>query len=48
VLALVQFMLVLDTTVVNVALPSIQRHLGFSSSGLAWVVNAYTLTAAAF
>jgi MFS family permease len=48
VLALVQFMLVLDTTVVNVALPSIQRNLGFSSSGLAWVVHAYTLTAGAF
>jgi EmrB/QacA subfamily drug resistance transporter len=48
VLALVQFMLVLDTTVVNVALPSIQRDLGFSPSGLAWVVNAYSLTAGGF
>jgi EmrB/QacA subfamily drug resistance transporter len=47
-LALVQFMLVLDTTVVNVALPSIQRDLHFSPSGLAWVVNAYTLTAGGF
>ncbi len=34
-------MIVLDVTVVNVALPSIQDDLGFSDSGLAWVVNAY-------
>src|SRR5690349_2649415 len=34
-------MIVLDATVVNVALPSIRADLGFSSSGLAWVVNAY-------
>jgi EmrB/QacA subfamily drug resistance transporter len=45
VLALVQFMLVLDITVVNVALPSIKRDLGFSQSGLAWVVNGYTIMA---
>jgi EmrB/QacA subfamily drug resistance transporter len=45
VLAVVQFMLVLDITVVNVALPSIKTDLGFSQSGLAWVVNAYTLMA---
>jgi EmrB/QacA subfamily drug resistance transporter len=36
-------MIVLDTTVVNVALPSIQRDLGFSASGLAWVMNAYLI-----
>ncbi len=36
-------MIVLDATVVNVALPSIQDDLGFSSSGLAWVVNAYLI-----
>jgi EmrB/QacA subfamily drug resistance transporter len=36
-------MMVLDATVVNVALPSIQRDLGFSQSGLAWVVNAYLI-----
>src|SRR5947208_16789000 len=36
-------MIVLDTTVVNVALPSIQEDLGFSNSGLAWVVNAYLI-----
>jgi EmrB/QacA subfamily drug resistance transporter len=48
VLGLVQFMLVLDVTVVNVALPSIQRDLGFSHSGLAWVVNGYVLMAGGF
>jgi EmrB/QacA subfamily drug resistance transporter len=36
-------MIVLDTTVVNVALPSIQRDLHFSASGLAWVMNAYLI-----
>jgi EmrB/QacA subfamily drug resistance transporter len=36
-------MIVLDVTVVNVALPSIQNDLGFSQSGLAWVVNAYLI-----
>jgi EmrB/QacA subfamily drug resistance transporter len=40
---LAQFMVVLDATIVNVALPSIQRGLHFSSSNLPWVVNAYTL-----
>ncbi len=40
---LAQFMVVLDATVVNVALPSIQRGLHFSASNLQWVVNAYTL-----
>src|SRR3954451_24178473 len=39
VLALIQFMLILDVTVVNVALPHIQSDLGFSRAGLAWVVN---------
>jgi EmrB/QacA subfamily drug resistance transporter len=37
-------MIVLDITVVNVALPSIKRDLGFSQSSLAWVVNAYLIT----
>src|SRR5437588_1764839 len=37
-------MIVLDVTVVNVALPSIQDDLGFSQSTLAWVVNAYLIT----
>jgi EmrB/QacA subfamily drug resistance transporter len=36
-------MIVLDTTIVNVALPAIQDDLGFSSSGLSWVVNAYLI-----
>ncbi|MBV8956765.1 MAG: MFS transporter [Solirubrobacterales bacterium] len=40
---LAQFMVVLDATVVNVALPSIQRGLHFSAANLQWVVNAYTL-----
>ena len=39
-----QLMVVLDTTIVNVALPHIQQGLGFSSSGLSWVLNAYILT----
>src|ERR1700754_4606945 len=38
-----QFMVVLDATIVNVALPAIQSDLGFSDTSLAWVVNAYTL-----
>ena len=37
-------MIVLDVTVVNVALPSIRNDLGFSQSGLAWVVNAYLIS----
>lgn len=37
-------MIVLDTTIVNVALPSIKADLGFSETALAWVVNAYMLT----
>jgi EmrB/QacA subfamily drug resistance transporter len=36
-------MIILDTTIVNVALPSIQRDLSFSQAGLAWVVNAYLI-----
>ncbi|MFI6873491.1 MFS transporter [Streptomyces sp. NPDC050400] len=43
VLCLVQFMLVLDDNVVNVALPSVRDQLGFGAAGLAWVVNAYFL-----
>ena len=38
------FMIMLDNTVVNVALPSIQRSLGTTLSGLEWTVNIYTLT----
>ena len=43
-LATVQLMVVLDTTIVNVALPTIQSEVGFSTSGIAWVVNGYALT----
>lgn len=43
VLALAQFMVVLDVTIVNVALPHIQADLGFSPTGLQWVISAYTL-----
>src|SRR5271166_943242 len=39
-----QLMVVLDTTIVNVALPHIQSSLGFSASGLSWVLNIYILT----
>jgi EmrB/QacA subfamily drug resistance transporter len=38
-----QLMIVLDATIVNVALPDIQKALGFSSTSLSWVLNAYTL-----
>jgi MFS family permease len=49
VLSVSQLMVVLDTTIVNVALPSIQRALHFSSAAdLQWVVNAYVLTAGGF
>jgi EmrB/QacA subfamily drug resistance transporter len=44
VLCVGMLMIILDMTIVNVALPSIQRDLGFSQSGLAWVVNAYLIT----
>ena len=41
-------MIVLDMTIVNVALPSIREDLGFSETSLAWVVNAYLLTFGGF
>ena len=44
VLCLGDLMIVLDTTIVNVALPSIREDLGFTETSLAWVVNAYLLT----
>src|SRR6201996_1581357 len=44
VIAAAQLMVVLDASIVNVALPDIQKALGFSGTGLEWVVNAYTLT----
>ena len=40
---LAQFMVILDATIVNVALPSIQAELGISESSLQWIVNAYAL-----
>jgi MFS family permease len=39
-----QLMVVLDATIVNVALPQMQQALGFSGASLSWVLNAYTLT----
>ena len=42
-LASVQFMVVLDIAIVNVALPSIQADLGFSQENLQWVISAYAL-----
>ena len=45
---LAQFMVVLDATIVNVALPSIQRGLHFTPSELPWVINAYTLVFGGF
>jgi EmrB/QacA subfamily drug resistance transporter len=45
---LAQFMVVLDATVVNIALPSVQRGLHFSVANLQWVVNAYTLVFGGF
>ncbi|MET7729587.1 MFS transporter [Streptomyces mirabilis] len=44
VIATAQLMVVLDATIVNVALPHVQQALGLSGSGLQWVVNAYSLT----
>src|SRR2546426_7362894 len=43
IVAVAQFMVVLDATVVNVALPTIKGDLGFSEQDLSWVLNAYTL-----
>src|SRR5687768_12194943 len=48
VLCLGDLMIVLDGTIVNVALPSIRDDLGFSQESLAWVVNAYLLTFGGF
>jgi MFS family permease len=43
-LCTVQFVVVLDVTIVAIALPAVRRSLGFSTEGLQWVVSAYTLT----
>jgi EmrB/QacA subfamily drug resistance transporter len=48
VVCLAQLMIVLDTTIVNVALPSIQRDLHFSQANLTWVVNAFLITFGSF
>jgi len=47
-LALAQFMVVLDVAIVNVALPSIARDLKFAPSNLQWVITAYTITFGGF
>src|SRR3954447_18678918 len=47
-LAMTQFVIVLDASIVNVALPSIGRDLDFSQDDLSWVVNAYTRTFGGF
>jgi len=44
VIAALQLMVVLDATIVNIALPQVQQALGFSTTDLSWVLNAYTLT----
>jgi MFS family permease len=44
VVCLAQLMIVLDTTIVNVALPSIQAELHFSQGNLTWVINAFLVT----
>src|SRR6266487_141760 len=43
VVAVAQFMVILDASVVNVALPTIKVDLGFSEQSLSWILNAYTL-----
>jgi EmrB/QacA subfamily drug resistance transporter len=48
ILALAQFMVVLDASIVNVALPAIMQGLNFSSENLQWIVTAYTLTFGGF
>ena len=48
VVCLAQFMVILDVSVVNIALPSMRSGLHFSTTGLQWVVNAYTITFAGF
>ncbi|MFG3494217.1 MFS transporter [Streptomyces sp. NPDC047928] len=48
VLATVQFMIVLDGGIVNIALPSIREDLGFTPTGLAWVMDAYMLSLGGF
>src|SRR5581483_2989361 len=48
IICLAQFMVILDATIVNVALPHIQTALSFSNTSLQWIINAYTLVFAGF
>jgi EmrB/QacA subfamily drug resistance transporter len=48
VVAVAQFMVILDASIVNVALPTIKRDVGFSEQSLSWILNAYTLTFGGF
>src|SRR5690349_16252314 len=43
IVAVAQFMVILDASIVNVALPTIKRDVGFSEQSLSWILNAYTL-----
>ena len=43
IVAVAQFMVILDASIVNVALPTIKRDVGFSEESLSWILNAYTL-----
>ena len=43
VIALAQFITIMDTSIIGVALPDIQQALGFSQDGLSWVFNAYVI-----
>lgn len=48
VVAVAQFMVILDASIVNVALPTIKRDVGFSEQSLSWILNAYTLVFGGF
>src|SRR3977135_4431402 len=48
IVAVAQFMVILDASIVNVALPTIKRDVGFSEQSLSWLLNAYTLIFGAF
>jgi EmrB/QacA subfamily drug resistance transporter len=48
IVAVAQFMVILDASIVNVALPTIKRDVGFSEQSLSWILNAYTLTFGGF
>jgi len=48
IVAVAQFMVIVDASIVNVALPTIKRDVGFSEQSLSWILNAYTLTFGGF